>query len=227
MSMTFTLTGNTSVLSADFYPAIPLQEGDYYLGLIDFEAFNSIPNVDETNNLFYYGTEKLEIPTGSYEVEDLEKFLRSKLGDRVISLAGNNNTLRCEIKCTHEIDFTQANTIGPMLGFSSKKLAANTLHESDLPVNIMRVETIIVECNIIHGAYINGAENHILYQCGIFTWPGYKIVEVPHNITYLRVIPRANIDNITLKFTDQNGRLINFRGENITVRLHLKHGLSV
>ena len=72
--MTFTLTGKSSVLSTSFFPPIKLEEdAHYFLGLIDFETFNSIPNVDETNNLFYYDDKGvLEFPVGSYEIEDIE-----------------------------------------------------------------------------------------------------------------------------------------------------------
>lgn len=53
-------------------------------------------------------------------------------------------------------------------------------------------------------------------------WPqGYKIVEVPANVIYLPVNAKR-LSSITLKITDQEGNLVNFRGETITIRLHLK-----
>lgn len=58
-SITLTLSGNSSQLQAVYFPAIDLSDGQYVCGLIDFQTFNSIPNVDETNNLFYFGHENV------------------------------------------------------------------------------------------------------------------------------------------------------------------------
>lgn len=54
-SLTLTLTGNSSHLKADYFPPIDLSQGEYVCGLIDFQTFNSIPNIDEINNKFHYG----------------------------------------------------------------------------------------------------------------------------------------------------------------------------
>lgn len=50
-SITLTLTGDSSLLSAQYCPSIDISDGDYVCGLIDFQTFNSIPNIDETNKL--------------------------------------------------------------------------------------------------------------------------------------------------------------------------------
>lgn len=54
-AITLTLAGNSSELQAEYFPAIDLSDGDYVCGLVNFQTINSIPNVDESNNLFYYG----------------------------------------------------------------------------------------------------------------------------------------------------------------------------
>ena len=51
--------------------------------------------------------------------------------------------------------------------------------------------------------------------------PGYKINEVPSDVIYLPINTRI-INNISVNIIDQDGKLINFRGETITIRLHLK-----
>lgn len=58
-SITLTFTGNSSQLQADYFPAIDLSDGNFECGLVDFQTFNSIPNIDETNNLFYNEHEKI------------------------------------------------------------------------------------------------------------------------------------------------------------------------
>lgn len=49
--------------------------------------------------------------------------------------------------------------------------------------------------------------------------PGYKITEVPKSVLYLPINIRT-IYNITVKIHDQEGRLVNFRGEEIIRRIN-------
>lgn len=225
MSMTFILTGRSSMLSASYYPPIELKpELDYYLGLMNFSVYNSIPNVDKSNNMLYYDDKELEIPVGSYELEDLDAYLKDHLGGKdKISLTGNNNTLLCELKSKYLIDFTKPRNIGKLLGFKPTKLEANHLHSSTIQVDILRVATILIDCNLVSSSYINNRENHIIYSFANITPVGYRIIETPNSPIYLPVREKI-IDNITVTVTDQFGNLINFRGEELTVRLHLKKG---
>lgn len=71
------LSGQSSYLGCDIFPSIDLSKGVWEIGLIDLSTYNSIPNVEEgVNNIFYYGDKFIEIPTGSYEIEDLEQYLK-------------------------------------------------------------------------------------------------------------------------------------------------------
>ncbi|KYQ54019.1 hypothetical protein ALC60_05785 [Trachymyrmex zeteki] len=78
MSLTLTLSGKNSVLAANYFPAIDLSDGDYEFGLMIFETYHTIPNVNESNNKFYFGKDDAEIiiPKGSYEVRDINEFLK-------------------------------------------------------------------------------------------------------------------------------------------------------
>lgn len=251
MSHLFVISGNSSLLSCEIFPKIELEnDRDYVLGFINFETFNSIPNVEEGCNMFYYLTDKnekvsIEIPTGSYEVKDLQKYLRKVLGDKrgetetdidtsssyknaypinhdvLITIQPNNNTLKSEIKCSKDIDFTPSDSIGPLLGFKNRKLNKFFTHVSDGTVNVLKVNTINVECNIITSSFVNSNPSHVIHTFFPTVPPGFKIVETPANIIYLPINTRT-IDNISLKITDQNGKPINFREETITVTLHLK-----
>lgn len=126
------------------------------------------------------------------------------------------------MRCSEKVYFNRPNSIGSLLGFSKRELEANHLHSSDLPVNINKVDVIRIESNITTGAYINGKLVHTLHEFYPMVEPGYKIVEVPKNIIYLPVNVKK-LTSLTIKITDQNGNLIDFRGENIIVRLHLCH----
>lgn len=284
-TITLTLTGDSSQLSAQYYPAIDLSDGEYVCGLIDFQTFNSIPNIDETNNLFYFGhinqnisnseikpanielnsvdlfedssesdrensqknqesrkrkrravgvnTHKevpftcIKIPTGSYELEHLTKYLQKRLkykGAKLV-LQANKNTLRCELFCNQPVDLTRPNSIGPLLGFSGDQiLEAYKPHESKLPANILKVNVIRIECNIITGSFLNNQTHTIhdtIHEFSPKVPPGYKIIEVPQNVIYFPITVK-NIQRIDLSIVDQHNQLINFRGETITIRLHIK-----
>lgn len=222
MSYTFTLTGKESVISSSFSPPIYLKPNvDYCLGFLDFETYYTVPNVDDTCNIFSYGDGQVELPEGTYEVEDIEAYLKSKIGAQDISLKANNNTIKCEIHSKFKIDFTKDRSIGSLLGFSKRVLAPNITHTSDLPVNIVRFNAITIECNLVSGSYLNDREIHVIHMFSPTAPPGYKILEKNDIITYLPVKAKT-IDNITVRILDEEGNLLNFRGEKITVRLHLK-----
>lgn len=291
MARALTFSGQTSQLNVDYFPAIDLSDGEYVCGLVDFQTFNSIPNIDETNNLFFYGYADpistnevagsvvdvgddigddssfeieavigsisdsnggsgsdsgnsapqvivkkkplvkrnqpltcIQIPTGSYEVVDLWKYLKKALRGRNVELIleANKNTLQCEIMCSQPIDFTKSNTIGPLLGFRhGQVLEKNIVHVSELPADILKVNVIRIECSIINGSYLNGKPSHSIHEFSPRVPPGYKIIEVPQNVIYFPVTVK-NIHTISLSIVDQQNRLINFRGETITIRLHIK-----
>lgn len=219
-SLTLTLSKNHSILDAYYYPPIELSPNkNYVLGLVELLTFNSIPNIDSKNNKIYIENQEITIPIGSYEIGDIEKYLQNQ--NINITIQPNNNTLRCEIKCDRDINFKPKNSIGQMLGFEPRVLIANTLHISDSPVAILNINTLRVECNITSGSYINNQKGHCIHEFYPQNPPGFRVIETPSPIIYLPVVVRA-IDHLQLRIVDQNGDLVNFRGETITIRLHIK-----
>lgn len=235
MSCTFTLRGRSDILSANYYPPYELDEtSEYALGLIGLFTYNSIPNIEPGCNKIYYGDKGdfIEIPTGAYEIKNINDYVRQQIlkksnkkdtdEDPIISIKPNHNTLKCEIISKMSIDFTKPDTIGPMLGFSSKKIKSGIMQESDQPIQIIKVSTIRVNCNIISGSFYDSDRSHTLFEFSSQVAPGYAINIEPKNIVYLPVTSHRSINNITLSITDQNGRPVNFRGEEIVVRIELK-----
>lgn len=243
MSCTITLTGHSSVLSSNFYPPIELKSNCRYgLALLGFYTYNSIFNVDESNNSFTYRKKDgeksthIKIPPGAYEINEIAKTMERSIQkscdggeekedcDLLFSLVANNNTLKCELKSSYIIDFRVKNSIGELLGFGLTVLKSGKLHESKNNVEIMKVRIIRVDCNIISGAYLNSEQSHTLFEFDIDVEPGYKISKEPHNNIYMPIMPegRQSIDNITLRILDDNGDLINFRGEKVIIKVEWK-----
>lgn len=222
-SFTFTLSGRSSILRAQYFPPIELSaHKSYALGLCELLTFNSIPNIDVHNNTFNIDGRDIVLPTGSYEITDIEKFLQKNLSkDTSLVLLANNATLRVEIQSNRTINFESNNSIGRLLGFGKVQLKPNKTHISTHPVEILKINALRIECNIIQGAYINNQKARTLHEFFPAVPAGFKIIEVPSKIIYLPLTTRT-IDNIELRIVDQNGDLVNFRGEVITIRLHLK-----
>jgi len=221
----FCLTGTTSVLSHELAYPIDVSGGGWELGLIDLTTYNSIPNIEtNVNDKFYYGDDKvITIPEGSYEIEDIEKFVISKLDKEItFSLKANNNTLKAELCCSVKVDFQKPNSLAKVLGFKPEIYDANIQHTSTLPIDIIKVNSIRVECNVTRGSFLNGQEGHVIHEFYPAEPPGYKIIEIPKNVIYLPVIAQT-INTLTVSLRDQDGSLVNFRGERISVRLHLRH----
>lgn len=242
MSETFVLAGRSSDLSIDVSPEIVLDR-PYEVGLKGIHTYNSIPNIEEgVNNKFYYwnggGEQKIiTVPEGSYEINHIEKVIQDALlleeqqqqntdqetRDKIFSLKPNNNTIKCELFSKYQIDFTPPDSLASLLGFSNTRLPANTWHFSDKPVDINKVHLVQVFCNLTSSSHFNEERTHSLYEFMPDVEPGWQINEQLNPVDYKDV--HQNLDsirNINVKLVDQNSRLVNFRGEEIIIRLLLR-----
>ena len=224
-SIILSLSGKYNELENIFFPPIELASNEnYVIGLVELLTFNSIPNIQDRNNKLYIENEApIVIPTGSYEITNIEEYLLKYLDNRDIqfSLRANNNTLQCTIKCDKAIDFRPSDSIAKLLGFEPKLLAAGETHISDRPISISKINSLRVECNISAGAYNNGKKVHTIHEFFPAVPPGFKIIEIPSEIIYLPITTNT-ISHLQVRIVDQDGQPVNFREEIITIRLHIK-----
>jgi len=119
-SYTVSLTGTSSTLRSTLFPALRLQKGKLWeAALLDLTTYNSIPNISEgiNNKIHYYKTkdkkgnysklEEFSLPTGSYEIDNINEVLQTHLGKENITIKGNNSTMKAEVTSKYYIDFSQ------------------------------------------------------------------------------------------------------------------------
>ena len=233
------VSGNQSSFNTLFNPQIELGKKKVYeIALVNLETYYSFPNIDDSNNIFVYSHDrgqtwtKIKIPTGSYEIGDLNQtihFEMEKVGhydevnqESYINIAANSNTLKSImiIGKDYQVDFNQPNNLSKVLGFTGKKYIEG-FHESEKPVNILSINSILVNIDIIDGSYVNGKTKNTIYSFFPDVSPGFKIIESPVNLVYLPILPYT-IQNLNLSITDQDENLLNLRGEKLTARFHIR-----
>lgn len=185
-------------------------------------ASKNIFEVNEKSSVQALGFDFISITPGSYEIDEIIEVLKNELAKKSVKLVltANKNTMRSHLSCDHKLNFELDRNIGPLLGFH-EILEPYQNHISDNVIKISNVNIIRIVTNITSGAYSNGEVVHTIHEFFPSVASGYKIVEVPKNIIYLPVVGRK-ITNLAVNIVDQDNNPIDFQGEMITLRLHLR-----
>jgi len=229
----------SSKIRTRYNPLIDLDvRKKYEMALVNLETFFSFPNIDATNNNFRYSPDDgdtwvdIDIPEGCYEIADINEYLQRIMKEKghydamkeecCITLQPNTNTLKSvlTIATDYVVDFSPANSIRSVLGFRPN-LYLEGYNESEDIVDIMNVTSLRVTSDIIGASYTNGTTGNVIYSFFPNVGPGYKIIETPTNLIYLPVT-LSTISSMETRFTDQDGTLINLRGEELSIRFHLR-----
>jgi len=145
-------------------------------------------------------------------------------GDAGITISANTIILGSVVNitpATTKVDFTVANSLASLLGFTSVVLSAG-YNVSPNPVNIITINQILVNCDIIGNSYLNGAPYPSIYSFPINVNTRERFTEQPNNIVYFPVV-KCFLNSIRLWITDQDGNPINLGGQNVVARLHFKY----
>lgn len=223
MSKLLILYGRSSLIEQFYFPAISLGPGEWAIGLLSFSCYNSIPNIDSSNNHIDIGSYSIVLPAGAYELNEINEQVQTELKklDPVskISIRGNPSTFRTEIESTLPVHLS---SLGPLLGFQAGAvLLPNKTYTSDSSVEITKVQDIRVECNLVQENYINNVPSNAIFGFDLNVSPGYKISIRPQTVIYYPVSVDT-VHNLVVRIVDQDGDLINFQNELITIYLHLK-----
>ena len=122
------------------------------------------------------------------------------------------------LKNNHEVDFRLYNSINSLLRFHSK-LYTSGFHESENMVNILTINSILVNIDIISDSYVNGSTQPTIFSFFPNVSLVYKIIENLHNLIYLP-ITSDTIHSIATWLTEQNGKELILREENLSMRFH-------
>ena len=141
-----------------------------------------------------------------------------------INISANFNTLKSVLILgkDYQIDFNHQNSLSKVLGFTGAKYTEG-FHESENPVNILRIKSILVNTDIISGSYVNGTMKNTIYSFFQRVSPGYKIIETSVNLVYLPIILNA-INSLNVSITDQDDHPLNNRNEILMIRFHIREG---
>lgn len=238
-SLQVVVNSNKTSFRTRFNPPIQLDKNKMYeIALVNLETYYSFPNIDSSNNYFRYSIDggttwfDIYISEGSYDIGDINDTIQQKMrqnghydsnnDEYYITISANSNTLKSVLilENNYQVDFNQPNSISSVLSFNNNIYTLG-FQESENVVNILSINSLLVNIDIISGSYVNGFSQNTIYSFFPNVSPGYKIIETPTNLVYLPVTLDA-IHSIETTLTDQNGGLLNLRGENLSVRFHIR-----
>ena len=106
-----------------------------------------------------------------------------------INISANTNTLNSVLTLEdggYQVDLNYQNSFAKVLGFTSAKYTRG-FNESEIVVNIISINSLLVIMDIISGSYVNDSTRNTIYSFFPNVPPGYKIVESPVNLVYLSI----------------------------------------
>ena len=233
------VSGNESKFTTRLNPALELdRDKEYEIALVNLETYYSFRNIDETNNVFVYSQDngnswvKIKILEGSYKIDNINNTIQHEMEKRghhnsinedyYINISANSNTLKSVLilEKDYQVDFDHKNSLSKVLGFTGAKYTEG-FHESENVVNILSINSILINIDIISGSYVSGTMKNPIYSFFPKVSPGYKIIETPVNLVYLPITFDI-IDRLGVSITDQDDHLPNLRNEKLTIRFHIR-----
>jgi hypothetical protein len=241
-STTLILTGNTTDFTTTLSPSIRLNPNKKYeAALLSINLFNTIPNITEENNKFKYSTDNgiiwkvFSLNIGAYEIIGINDEIQRQLtmngdydvtnNEHYITITTKIAESKCIINITNQnyrVDFGIENSIGSTLGFQPVVISQKYNISQEI-VDITKINSVLVNTDIISGSYVNQTQSPAIYSFDPnIVSPGYKINECPNPSLIYYPVNRTDINSIRIWLTDQTNKLINLRGERVTVRLHIR-----
>ena len=237
-----TLSSEITDFTIDLHPPIKLdQDKKYECAFLSLHTYNSLPNITETNNIFRYSPDNgtswknIVLSRGAYELRDITSAIQRRMvQNRDYNEAKNKSYINIDhhkptfksildIKNSNYIvDFTNENSIASTLGFNKERLPAG-YHLSPNIINIEKVNSILIHCDIVLGTYVNSKTSNVLYNFAMTVSPGYKVIERPTpELIFLPIVERPEIQSIRIWLTDQDNNPLDLMGEKLTINILIR-----
>ena len=185
MSFSLILSSNSSDFTTVFNSIVLEPSYEYEACLLSVDTYNSIPNIVEgKNNLFKYfnGNEwkTISLKTGAYELDAINREIKRQMilnADHadLIKISAEISTLRSIVNIyetagayQYKVSFEEG-TIGNLLGFTPGILSPGYNMSPNI-VDIMPINTILVNIDIIQGSYINDNSSPAIYAFYPIVW---------------------------------------------------------
>ena len=238
-SETLTITGKGSRVRMRLNPPLEFDtrnHAGYEMALLRLETYYSFPNLDATNNHLRISLDRgrtwieIVIPIGCYDITAINKFVQrvlvehDKKAKAKIIIEANPNTLKCvlDVKSSSAVvDFNVASSLRSVLGFTKDTYTGPGRYESETLVNILNVNSILVQCDCIGSSRVNGVPVPVIYNFFPDVSPGDKIVSQPQHLIYMPISMDV-ISSICCWLTDQSLKDIDLRGEELTLTFHIR-----
>jgi hypothetical protein len=213
------------------------QNVTYKVALVSLETGSFIPNVDSTNNKFYYSsdggttTEEITIPESALNISDSDatkityySIIKEKIKEKnhnpdniVIQVNTTTGKTHITLKNNYRVYFTRPNTWRECLGFNSRDLITNGVHESDNTANVFITQKIYVGCNLCSGSICAGnvPSRNILFSFANSKRFGVPLIIAPNPLRP-RQLTLKTFDKLDLYFFSDDGKPITFLGRQIT-----------
>ena len=159
---------NSTKIKTTFNPPLELDKTrKYEMALVNLATYYSFINIDSSNNVFRCSPDgsqwvDIRIPEGSYDLIDIAEVIKLAMkrnghNDVAIKITANTNTLKnvMEIQGDFIVVFRVQRSIASILGFRNQ-VYKEGLHESESVVNILSINSILMNSDIIRGSYVNG-----------------------------------------------------------------------
>ena len=221
--------GNDSIIKTTFNPAIPTR--DCEIAVVGLSTYYSYPNIDNTNNIISItgpsDTTIILYDKGCYEVSNLNdritKEYKWEKGKEAVIIKADPITLRTHliIKKGWKVNFPEENSIANVLGFETKDYVGPKEFIGEKICNILKVNNILVQCDVIAGSSINGRPAPVIFNYSPDVEAGSKIVAEPVTPIYLPVT-LDSIQEFTVWVTDQDNVLLDLQGEDLIITFHIR-----
>ena len=219
----------------------PLQTNNkqFKIAITFLSAYNGIFNVTSKNSKFYFKKNHIDedfvqirIPEGAYEIESLNDEIKRILIDKEyytestypFTIKPNFSTLGSIIAISFQgpiIGFVFQDSFGKLLGFNETILWGE-YNLSPNPVDILSFDNIFIETDIAQGMIFKGKRTGIIHNWTMTVDPGYKYVEkFAGGISWYMMETKDFISSINLKLINENGDLVSFNGQSVTLRLSI------